>query len=259
MALVTLTTDWGFSSFYTGAVKGTLLNLIPGLTIVDISHQIPCYNILHASFVLRNAYSCFPEGTIHIIGVNTEASVKSPHIVVKHNGHYFIGADNGIFSLLFDTTSLVAVELELMQDSDYFTFSSRDVFSKAASIIAQTGGIEQLGRAYTHINERVHIRPLTHESLIVGNVIFIDDYQNVFVNIDKSIFKKVAKGRPFRVNLRSKDQHLTKISRAYGDVPEGEVVVLFGTTGFLEIAINKGRAASLLGFQLHDTVSIDFY
>jgi len=259
MTLVTLTTDWGFTSFYIGAVKGTLLNLIPGVTIVDISHKIPCFNILHASFVLRNAYPCFPEGTIHIIGVNTEASVKSPHIVVQHNGHYFIGADNGIFSLIFDTTSLVAVELELMQDSDYFTFSTRDVFSKAASIIAQTGGIEQLGRAYTHIMERIHFRPVTHESQIIGNVIFIDDYQNVFVNIDKSIFKKVAKGRPFRVNLRLKDQHSTKISRAYGDVPEGEVVVLFGTTGFLEIAINKGRAASLLGFQLHDTVSIDFY
>ena len=259
MTFVTLTTDWGNSSFYAGAVKGTLLRMIPGVTIVEISHQIPSFNILHASFVLRNAYPHFPEGSIHIIGVNTEAGLQSPHIAAKHHGHYFIGADNGIFSLLFDNSALDAVELDLMQDSDYFTFSTRDVFSKAASLIVANGSMQPLGKSYNQFKELVHIKAATYENQIIGNVVFIDDYQNVFLNIDKSIFFKTAKGRSFKINLRLKEPHIAKISQAYGDVPEGELVILFGSTGFLELAINKGKAASLLGLHVNDTVSIEFY
>jgi len=258
MSIVTLTTDWGFCSFYAGAVKGTLLRLIPGVTIVDISHQIPCFNILHASFVLRNSYPNFPEGTIHIMGVNTEASLDSPHIVVLHEGHYFIGADNGIFSLIFQQSALDAIELEIMQDSNIFTFSTRDVFAKAASLIAQGLPLNQLGKPYPNVKERFPFMPVAYSSQIIGKIIFIDNYQNLFVNIDKAFFTKVARGRDFVITLRIKDHKVTRISNAYGDVPEGEIVGLFGSSGYLEIAINKGMAASLLGLQLYDSVSIDF-
>lgn len=258
MTIVTLTSDWGVGNHYAGAVKGTLLRLIPGVTIVDITHQVPCFNIMHASFVLRNAYPHFPENTIHLVGINTEADLQSPHIVIKHQGHYFIGADNGIFSLLFDHNPQEMVVIDIFQDSHYFTFSTRDVFARAASMIALGKPMTDLGIEYKTLNERIMFRPVVRPEQILGKVIFIDDYENVFVNIDQPLFKKVSAGRHFVINFRSADTGIDKISTSYSDVPEGEKLALFGSTGFLEIAINKGNASRLLGLRLNETVTIDF-
>lgn len=258
MTIVTLTSDWGIGNHYAGAVKGTLLRLIPGVTIVDITHQIQCFNLMQASFVLRNAYPHFPENTIHLVGINTEADLQSPHIVVKNQGHYFIGADNGIFSLLFDHNPQEMVTLEIYQDSEYFTFPTRDVFARAASLIAQGKALSELGPVHPALNERIMFRPVVRPNQILGKVIFIDDYENVFVNIDQPLFRKVGAGRPFAINFRSVDSGIVKISKSYSDVVEGEKLALFGSTGFLEIAINKGNASRLLGLRLNETVAIDF-
>jgi S-adenosyl-L-methionine hydrolase (adenosine-forming) len=134
MTILTLISDWGLNSHYQASVKGSILKQIPEVQIVDITHTLRPFDIMNCSFILRNAFPDFPAGTIHIIGVNTEASTKTPHIVVKHNDMYFIGADNGVFSLLFEDQPIEAIELDIMQDSDYFTFSSRDVFVKAAAL-----------------------------------------------------------------------------------------------------------------------------
>ncbi len=259
MTIVTLTSDWGLGSHYAGAVKGTLLKLIPGVNIVDISHQIPCFNIMHASFVLRNAYPHFPEGSIHLVGINTEGGLESPHIAVKHQGHYFIGADNGIFSLLFDQNPQQVVEIDILQDSDYFTFSTRDVFARAASMIAAGKALSDLGPEHPRLNERIMFRPVVHPNQIIGKVIFIDEYENVFVNIDQPTFRNTAKGRSFSINFRSFEDGIDRLSQSYADVVEGEKLALFGSTGFLEIAMNRGKASGLLGLHLNDTVSIDFH
>jgi len=259
MTIVTLTSDWGLGSHYAGAVKGTLLKLIPGVNIVDITHQIPCFNIMHASFVLRNAYPHFPEGSIHLVGINTEGGLESPHIAVKHQGHYFIGADNGIFSLLFDQSPQEVVEIDILQDSDYFTFSTRDVFARAASMIAAGKALSDLGPEHPRLNERILFRPVVHPDQIIGKVIFIDEYENVFVNIDQPTFRNAAKGRSFSINFRSFEDGIGRLSRSYADVVEGEKLALFGSTGFLEIAMNRGKASGLLGLRLNDTVSIDFH
>lgn len=259
MTIVTLTSDWGLGSHYAGAVKGTLLKLIPGVNIVDITHQIPCFNIMHASFVLRNAYPQFPEGSIHLVGINTEGGLESPHIAVKHQGHYFIGADNGIFSLMFDQNPQEVVEIDILQDSDYFTFSTRDVFARAASMIAAGKTLSELGPEHPKLNERILFRPVVHPDQVIGKVIFIDEYENVFVNIDQPTFRKASKGRPFFINFRSFDDGIDRLSQSYADVVEGEKLALFGSTGFLEIAINRGKASGLLGLRLNDAVSIDFH
>src|SRR5512133_2364165 len=100
MAIITLTSDWGLRDHYTGSVKGAILRQLPDAVIVDISHSIQPHNLNQAAFIVRNSYRNFPEGTIHIIGVIEEASIESPHTLVVHDGHYFIGADNGIFSMI---------------------------------------------------------------------------------------------------------------------------------------------------------------
>ena len=100
MAIITLTTDLGTKDSYLASVKGSIYSQLEDAKIVDISNDIELFNIQQATFVLRNCFQSFPKGTVHIISVDDELSVENEHLVVKANGHYFIGTDNGIFSLL---------------------------------------------------------------------------------------------------------------------------------------------------------------
>ncbi len=257
MAIITLTTDWGFKDHYTGAVKGALLSLMPDVTIVDITHHIPQFDIEPASFVIRNCYYNFPKGTVHIIGINTEASIESPHTAILYDGHYFIGADNGIFSLIFSGKPEKIIELNITQDSDYFTFSTRDVFVKAAVMILQGKKLEEIGFEKQTLNEQLHLSPVIEANTIKGNIIYVDSYENAISNISEKLFREVGKGRKFVITFRS-GYEIEAISQAYKDVDPGEKLALFGTSGNLEIAMNMGNASSLLGLKMRDSVRIDF-
>ncbi|MDR4988990.1 MAG: SAM-dependent chlorinase/fluorinase [Bacteroidales bacterium] len=259
MTIITLTTDWGTGNHYAGAVKGAILKQIPGAVIIDISHDIHCFDIMEASFVLRNAALEFPPGTIHLIGVNTEGGIDTPHLVVHYKNQYFIGADNGIFSLMIDDGAHQAAELDILQDTDYFTFSTRDVFIKAAAMLASGKPFEEIGTPYAALNERIAFKPVVYPEKIIGKVIFIDHYENVFVNIGRKLFNEAGRGRPFEIGFRLPGEAIHQLHQAYSDVVPGERLALFGATGFLEIAINQGKAASLLGLQMNDTVSVEFY
>ncbi len=258
MTIVTLTTDWGRSNHYSGSVKGTLLRLIPDVHIIDISHEVASFDIMQAFFILKNAYPSFPEGSIHLVGINSEAGISTPHIAIKHDGHFFIGADNGVFSLLFDNNPDEAVEIDIHQDSDYFTFSTRDVFSRVAAMIASGSPLQSIGPIHTSLNHKIPFKPVIYPERIVGKVIFIDNYENVVVNIDKELFRRVGKNRPFSINFRSPGNSIHYIHHSYADVIAGEKLALFGSTGLLEIAINQGKASGLLGLSINDTVSIEF-
>ncbi|MFP4468505.1 MAG: S-adenosyl-l-methionine hydroxide adenosyltransferase family protein [Bacteroidales bacterium] len=258
MIVITLTSDWGSGNHYSGTVKGALLKQLPQATIVDISHEIASYDLMQASFVLKNAYPSFPKGTIHLIGVNTEAGIESPHVAVQSDGQFFIGADNGIFPLLLGKEPEAMVELNVMQDSDYFTFSTRDVFVKAAAMLASGHSLEEIGHPHPGLNEKIPFKPVVYDERITGKVIFVDTYENVFVNIDAQLFREVGQGRSFLINFRSPDDGISQLHQSYSDVVPGEKLALFGSTGFLEIAINQGKAASLLGLQMNDTVTVEF-
>ncbi len=259
MAIITLITDWGSGNHYAGAVKGALLKQLPDAVIVEITHHIACFDIMQASFVLRNAWPNFPGGSIHLIGINSEGGIDTPHIAVKHQDHFFIGADNGIFSLLFDGEAHQAVELDFIQDSDYFTFSTRDVFVKAAAMLARGQAIEELGPACEKLNERLMFKPVVYPNKIIGKVIFVDNYGNVFVNIDQALFRELGKQQDFMISFRAPGEGISRIHHSYSDVAAGEKVALFGTSNYLEIAINQGKASLLLGLQVNDTVSITFF
>ncbi len=257
--IITLTSDWGIKSHYVGAVKGVILSEIPDAQIIDISHQINPFDIMQASFVLKNASKSFPPETIHLLGINTEASIENPHIAVKAINQYFIGADNGIFSLLFEEPVEDAVELNLTQDSDYFTFSTRDVFVKAAKMIASGENLKNIGIKYEKLNQLIAFKPVVYDSKIIGKVIYIDDYENVYTNIDDSTFREKAKNKKFNIGYRSNKENIKNIVSSYSDVLPGEKLALFSSTGLLQIAVNKGNAASLLGIRTEDTITIDFY
>jgi len=257
--VITLISDWGVRSHYVSAVKGAILAQIPQARIVDITHKVNPFDIMQASFILKNASLSFPANTIHLIGINTEASIETPHIVVRANDQYFIGADNGIFSLLFEKLPEEVVEINITQDSPYFTFSTRDVFVKTAVMITSGASMKDIGTPYSKINQRIAFKPVIYDSKIIGKVIYIDDYENVYVNIDYETFRKAGKNKNFLIGYRSNDEGINRISTSYADVLPGEKLALFGSTGFLEIAVNQGNAASLLGITTEDTITIEFF
>jgi len=258
MPVITITSDWGHKDPYLASVKGNLLAQLPGAVIVDISHNIPPFDLNQASFIVRNAFLSFPENSIHILGINSEASITTPHSVVYARGHYFIGADNGIFPLILDEPPDKIIELEIFQETDYFTFPTRDVFIKAAVQIANGEDIEKLGTVKTGLNERISFMPVIESNIIRGKVIYIDAYENLITNITETLFKKTGKGSPFEITFRTPGYMIRTISKSYSDVPEGEMLALFGSAGNLEIAMNRGNASSLLGMDIDDTVRIEF-
>ncbi len=256
MPIITLTSDWGLKDHYLASVKGKIIAGNQNVNIVDISHQITPFNIEHAAFVIKNSYRDFPENSIHLIGVNTEESDKYSHVVIFHNNHYFIGTDNGIFSMIFDDQPEKIFELSIPQDTDFFTFSTRDRFVKAALHLAKGDPIEELGTPLKNIQTKMLFKPAVEKSLIKGMVIHIDAYENLITNITKELFDKVGQGKKFSIQLRG--VKIRMIDESYLDVPIGESVAVFGSNGHLEIAINQGNASSLLGISVNDAIRIEF-
>lgn len=259
MAVITLTTDLGLVDNYVASVKGAILKQAPEVTIVDITHEVPSFDLQKSAFILRNCYLDFPEGTIHIIGVNSESDVNTPHVALYANGHYFIGADNGIFSLIFDNPPEKVVELTISQDTDRVTFPTKDVFVKAACHIARGGTLEVIGTAKYELSVRTMFRAVSENNIIKGIATYIDHYGNVITNISESQFKNFGNGRPFKILFRSAEYEIDVISQAYSSVVEGERVALFSSTGYIEIAINKANAHKLFGINQGDIIRIEFY
>lgn len=257
MPIITLTSDWGLKDHYLASVKGAFLRSIPNAILVDITHQIPPFDLNQASFILKSAYKNFPEGSIHIVGINTEASIEMPHVLIKHKGHYFIGADNGIFALMFDETPELIIELDIIQTSNRFSFPSKDVFVQAAMHVVEGNDLEHLGEKRDTLTNKMSFKPVIESDLIKGKVIYIDGYQNVITNITEDLFKKVVKRKKFKILLRAGNYQITNISNSYLDVSEGELLALFDSENNLEIAINKGKASSLLGLGIDDVIRIE--
>jgi S-adenosyl-L-methionine hydrolase (adenosine-forming) len=263
-APITLTTDLGLKDYYVASVKASIHRQLPGALIFDISHHVSPFNSEEAAWQIRNAFPDFPEGTVHIIGVNPELTAETPHLVVKSEGQYFVGADNGVFSLILDKIPDTVVELNMLLEVDRITFPSRDVFAKAACFLARGGAPEVLGKRVEGIRQATDVRPqITHDS-IKGRVVYSDNYGNAHINITESIFKEVGRGRAFRILMRSSKFGISKISPNYHTAKQGDAVAVFSHNGHLEIAINKGApgngggANRLLGLEPGASIIIEF-
>lgn len=257
MAIITLTTDLGYKDFYQAALKGSILSQYATANIVDISHNISAFNIPQAAFVLKNAFHYFPKGTVHLIGIDSVFNENARYLALAYRGHYFIGSDNGIFSLLFDEEPTEIVELNIMQDLKYLHFPLSDIFPKAASHLANGGKLLDIGTAVSKVEEKMTLQPVIERDIIRGSVIYIDSFQNIITNITKELFTREQKNRDFTLYFK-RNESISQLSWHYNEVPEGEKLCLFGISNHLEIAINKGNASGLLGLSLGDIVRIEF-
>ncbi len=253
MAMVTLTTDFGQKGYYLAALKGAILKESPDLQLVDISHFVKPYDIVQGAFILNNAYHHFPQGTIHLIAVNNISAPLSL-IAFQHNGHYFVGPDNGIFSLMFDP---VPEEVYRLEGGKGVPFPLNGLFAEAVAHVSSGKPLLEIGLPAGATERRIALQPVVSASQIRGSVIYVDHFENVVVNIKKDFFEKVRNKRRFKLFFKRHDP-IEQLSRNYSDVPIGETLCLFNDAGYLTIAINMGKGASLLGLKLDDMVQVDF-
>jgi S-adenosylmethionine hydrolase len=257
MAIITLTTDLGDKDIYQAALKGSILKILPTVNIIDITHSVQAFNIQQAAFILKNSFYYFPEQTVHLIGIDTVYNTDTKYLAVKHRGHYFVGSDNGIFSLMFNEDPEEMVEITIMQDLKFLHFPLIDIFVRAACHLAQGSKLSDIGVKVETVQKKMNLQPVIEKNLIKGVVIYIDSFQNVITNITKEFFIKIQQGRRFILYFK-RNETITQLSWFYNEVPEGEKLCLFGISDHLEIAINKGNASGLLGLNLGDSVIIDF-
>ena len=258
MAIITLTTDLGYKDFYQAALKGSILNTLPNVNIIDITHEIEAFNISRAAFILKNSFYYFPVGTVHLIGIDTVYSESNKYLAIKYRDHFFVGSDNGIFSLIFEEEPQEIVEINIMQDLKFLHFPLADIFVKAACHLASGKPLKAIGIATDEIEQRMNLHPVIEKNQIKGSVIFVDSFENVVTNVTKEIFTKVQNGRNFTLFFK-RNESINQLSWHYNEVPEGEKLCLFGISNHLEIAINKANASGLLGLHNGDIIRIEFH
>ena len=254
-SIVTLTTDWGQSDYYCGMLKGRMISACSAIQIVDISHNVPSFNIHHASFVLRHSYNNFPRNTIHIVMVNSEDTVPSRLLLLENEGHFFIMPDNGMLDLLFATPPETVYTIPFDPSG---SFASLNVFVDTVTKIHNGTPLKSIGQIITDYQQKIALRATIDESIITGSIIYIDSYRNAITNISRSLFDRVGKGRKFNIFVQSNHNKITELSLTYNQVDPGELLAVFNSTNLLEIAIRNGYASELLSLSIGGTVRINF-
>jgi S-adenosylmethionine hydrolase len=274
MSIITLTTDFGHKDYFVGALKGKILSELKEATLIDISHSIDLFNTLEASYCIEAAYSSFPKGTIHIIGVDSERVGDTQHIALQWDDHFFICADNGVLNALLQkkvAQKMVAINIHERLQSNA---SDMDVFVAVACHIARGGLLNVIGKDISELKpvNAVNTTVSNDLKMLKGQIIYIDSFGNCITNVSQKQFIEVARNRKFEIQIKNKK--LTRIHKNYSDFPvaenkqlkdfEGDFLALFNENGFLEIAIYKsnpktvGSASTLLGIKFRDIITIEF-
>ena len=248
MPLITLTSDIGTQDYLVGAVKGRLLRINTDFKIVDISHSLSPFNYPQAAYVCRSAIRNFPEYTYHIVLINLFESKPDQMLVAYHNNQYLICADNGLLSMILEEKPEMVIGIPLDKTAIKNTLYCIDVAAKAIIQLSNGEPVQAIGTPDPVYIEKNPLRPLHGEDWIEGHIIFIDNFENVIVNITQEQFEEQRKGRRFKIVFK-RDEVIDRISGSYADVPQGEKLVLFNSAGYMEIAINKGNAAGLFGLR----------
>jgi hypothetical protein len=248
MPLLTLTSDIGSRDFLVSAVRAELLKINEDFRIIDISHQVPPFNYPQAAYLCRSAVRHFPDYSYHIILVNLFEKKPKQLLLAFHQNQYYLCADNGLLPMILEEKPELVIAIPLDEAADKTTLSLVKVLGETIQKLASGVSIRQIGVADTDYIEKNPLKPFPVENGIEGQIIFIDNFENVVVNITRRYFEEQRRERKFKIVFK-RDEQIDKISETYADVHEGEKLALFNSAGYLEIAINKGNAAGLFGLK----------
>ena len=255
--IITLTTDFGLKDPYLGEMKGAILSINPGARLVDITHQIGPGDILEGSLILGEAYSYFPEGTVHLGVVDPGVGGRRRPVLIETRRYFFVGPDNGLFARALEGERTKRVIH--LKDKRYFlkeisnTFHGRDIFGPVAAHLSAGVSPESFGPRVKR-TAPLDIPPVRKSGdTIRGVVIYVDSFGNLLTNIGKNALEGIS---PERIEVGVGGVTVKGLKRTYGDAPPGRLSAIIGSTGLLEIAANRAMASVILGAKAGEEVFV---
>ncbi len=246
MPILTLSTDIGQRDYIVGAIKGQFLHSMPTLNTVDITHYLSQTNFPLAAYTCNNAIKFYPDGTYHLILVNVFEAVNEHFLIAFYKNQYIICPDNGLITMIAGEKPAEIVKIPVSINADLLTITS-DI---AAAIfkLEEYKKLLSVGAFASEIVEKYPLRPTAGPDWIEGQILFIDNFENVVINITRKDFEEHGKGRKFKIMFK-RDETIEKLSNNYAGVPEHEKMAWFNSAGYLEIALRNGNMAGLFGLQ----------
>jgi S-adenosylmethionine hydrolase len=245
---ITLTTDFGTSDHFVGAMKGVIASIAPRATVIDITHEIPPYDVTQAAFVIGQAWQYFPKRTAHVIVIDPGVGTARRPILAEAAGQFFIAPDNGVLSMVFDSgphSVRVISNAKVMRKEISRTFHGRDIFAPAAAHLARGIAPKLFGKK---IDDYIRSSALNARKVsntrYSGTILKVDRFGNLITNLHIDQFPEL-RTRPFE--LRAGVERIRRFALTFADAAIGELFAIVGSSGYLEIAANQASAANLLG------------
>jgi len=249
MGLITLLSDFGLQDASVASAKAVFMQRLPKAEIIDISHLVEPYHLLQAAYLLSASYKNFPAGTCHVLLFDIFSEKTPSLILAEKDKQYFLAPDNGLLSLCFGESLLQVWKcLDLVPPANF-----KDWLNETAEITAklQTNQPDDLQLEICQLkNAPQHCQPKVQSGSVECQVIHIDRFENIVINITREQFDTIGRGRSFRI-VFMRDEEITQLSTHYHNVRSGDILCRFNSAGYMEIAINHGKAASLLGLRMH--------
>jgi len=257
--LISLTTDFGLADHFVGVMKGVILAIAPSARLVDITHEISPFSVGEAAFVIGQAWRYFPKRTIHVVVVDPGVGSARRPILVEAGGQYFIGPDNGVFSMIYEAAPSKIHEItnpKLRLSTVSRTFHGRDIFAPAAAHLTRGIPPPRFGKL---IGDPVHAPEFAPAHLTGsvwrGIVLKVDRFGNLITNFHVHQFPDI-KTQPMEIRIGG--QRIHRLALTYADTIAGELFAIVGSSGYIEIEMNQASAAAKLACAPGAHLELDF-
>lgn len=250
MTLITFTSDFGQSDHYVAFTKAKILREHPEAQIIDVSHGVKPFDLAHMAHVVQSVFREFPEGTIHLLGNETNSQKAQSYIIAKIEQHIFVGPNNGVMSLISEKQPEAVIEVDLPVAQGFVGLPA--IVGK----LAKGTPMEELGQPTDDFNRYVARKAKATKREISGHVIHTDHYGNLITNIEKTDFDILSANKPYRI-VFGRDS-VTAVNQSIPEVEPGEVFFIFNSNGRLMLGINQGHGGQLLGLEYDSPIVIQF-
>ncbi len=258
MVVVTLLSDFGLKDPYVAEMKAVILSINPEALIVDITHEIEKFDIRMGAHVLASTTPYFPPNTVHVAVVDPGVGTKRRCLILETKRSFYVGPDNGLLMLVTHKEDLVNVyqiiNPKYMLSNISRTFHGRDIFAPVAAHLASGISPSQFGPAIQDYVFPEFVKPQARKGEVIGEVLYVDGFGNIFSNVSELDLEKASTREVDSLSVLLGGKSLTlPFCSAYGEVSRGTALVLFGSSGFLEIAVNQGSASRMLAAKVGDS------
>ena len=257
--IITLTTDYGFNDYLVGTLKGVILKINPDATIVDVTHSVAPYDVMDGALAIAAAYRYFPPKTIHVVIVDPGVGSERRPLLVSGETQLFVAPDNGVLSLVYENETYLTVRS--ITAEHYFiqpvsrTFHGRDVFAPVAAWLSKTWQMSSFGEEIQDFKRFSLPKPRVAEGQLNGLVLRVDTFGNLMTNFTPADLPDMTT-KDGKLRIQVGDKEVNRLVGTFTEGEPGEPVAMIGSSGFIEIVVNKGNASRTLGANRGAAVAI---